>query len=324
MVRRRRKSPPAQMIVTFLDMSEILAAEKEVDGQLCLPPHHRCASHTINIISTSDVEKYLTSHAESKAVYRSSTAKCTALWTKSSRSTLASEAVEEVSKRKFLVPTSTRWNSFFDAVKRIAEIPMSELNTLCTKLGVKCFIDREYQFLHEYCTFMKPLTAALDILQGDCPYGTLLPTLEVLMQKTLAVKDSLSRMTAGLPDAIVQAIQTRFAGVLDDKDALLAAVSCPKFKLRWLRDAGRRERVKELLITECRTTAPAPQSCTTTASQGEMDFFTFEAEPDDTYSAEQEVMDYLRSAYDLQILHRFTNIKKMFSNPIKCSCGAVF
>ncbi|MED6243350.1 hypothetical protein ATANTOWER_018796 [Ataeniobius toweri] len=56
------------------------------------------------------------------------------------------------------------------------------------------------------------------------------------MQKTLPVEDSLSRMTAGLPDAIVQAIQTRFAGVLDDKDALLAAVSCTKFKLRWLKD----------------------------------------------------------------------------------------
>ncbi|MEQ2160410.1 hypothetical protein GOODEAATRI_033431, partial [Goodea atripinnis] len=72
---------------------------------------------------------------------------------------------------------------------------MSELNTLCTKVGVKCFIDREYQFLHEYCTFMKPLNAALDILQG------------------------------------------------------------------------RRERVKGLLITQCRTTAPAQQSRTTTASQ---------------------------------------------------------
>ena len=75
--------------VTFLDLSEILSAENEGDGQLSLHPHHRCASHTINIISTSDVEKYLTPNAEGKAVYRSSTAKCTALWTKSSRSTLA-------------------------------------------------------------------------------------------------------------------------------------------------------------------------------------------------------------------------------------------
>ncbi|KAJ8370259.1 hypothetical protein SKAU_G00102870 [Synaphobranchus kaupii] len=310
------ESTPTDADVTFLDLSEILSAENESDGQLSLPPHHRCASHTINIISTSDVEKYLTSNAESKAVNRSSTAKCTALWTKASRSTLASETVEEVTKRKLLVPTSTRWNSFYDAVKRIAEIPMNELNTLCTKLGVKCFKDKEYQFLHEYCTAMKPLTAALDILQGDCPYGTLLPTLEVLMQKTLAVKDTLSRTTAGLPDAIVQAIQTRFAGVLDNKDALLAAVSCPNFKLRWLRDEGRRERVKELLTAECRTTAPAAQSPasvpTTSASQGEMDFFAFEAEPEETYSAEKEVMDYLRSGYDLQIVDQFSNIKNIF------------
>ena len=82
--------------------------------------------------------------------------------------------------------------------------PFSELYTLCTKLGVPCFKDKEYQFLHEYCTAMKPLTAVLDILQGDCPYGTLLPTLEVLMQKTLAVKDTLSRMTAGLQNNIMQ------------------------------------------------------------------------------------------------------------------------
>uniref|UniRef100_A0A3B4G6I6 HAT C-terminal dimerisation domain-containing protein n=1 Tax=Pundamilia nyererei TaxID=303518 RepID=A0A3B4G6I6_9CICH len=198
-------------------------------------------------------------HTESRAVYRSSTAKCTALRTKLSRSTLASGTVEEISKRRLLIPTSTRWNSFFDAVKRIADIPMGELNTLCTKLGLKCFKDQEYQVLHEYCMAMKPLTAALDILQGDCPYATLLPTLEVLMQKTQAVKDDLSRVTAGLPDAIVQAIQTRFTGVLDDKDALLAAASCPKFKLR---DTRRRERVQQLLTAECCTTynTPTPSS----------------------------------------------------------------
>uniref|UniRef100_A0AAZ1X2X1 BED-type domain-containing protein n=1 Tax=Oreochromis aureus TaxID=47969 RepID=A0AAZ1X2X1_OREAU len=314
----QEESTPKDDDVTFSDLSEILSAENESDGQLSLPPHRRCASHTINIICTHDVEKHLTTNAESRAVYRSSTAKCTALWTKSSRSTLASETVEEISKRKLLIPTSTRWNSCFDAVKRIAEIPMGELNTVCTKLGLKCFKDQEYQFLHEYCMAMK-LTAALDILQGDCPYRTLLPTLEVLMQKTQAVKDALSRMTAGLPDAIVQAIQTRFAGVLDDKDALLAAASCPKFKLRWLRDAGRREQVKQLLTAECCTTAPlatnpaSVPSATTSSSQGEMDFFTFEAEPEEeTYSAEKEVMDYLMSGYDLQILHKFSSIKTIF------------
>ena len=81
------ESTPTDDDVTFLDLSAILSDQNESEGQLSLPPHHRCASHTINIISTTDVEKYLSSNAESRAVYRSSTAKCTALWTKSSRST---------------------------------------------------------------------------------------------------------------------------------------------------------------------------------------------------------------------------------------------
>lgn len=52
---------------------------------------------------------------------------------------------------------------------------------------------------------MKPLTVALDILQGDeCTYGALLPTLTTLMSNTLALKDDLSRMTASLPDVIVK------------------------------------------------------------------------------------------------------------------------
>ncbi len=43
-----------------------------------------------------------------------------------------------------------------------------------------------------------------------------------------------------------------------------------------------------------------------------MDFFAFEAEPEETYSTEKEVMDYLRSGYDLQILDQFSNIKNIF------------
>uniref|UniRef100_A0A671Q8W1 HAT C-terminal dimerisation domain-containing protein n=1 Tax=Sinocyclocheilus anshuiensis TaxID=1608454 RepID=A0A671Q8W1_9TELE len=160
---------------------------------------------------TDVTEKYFTSSTSTKTVYKINIAKCTALWTKASRSTVASEQVQVVSQRKLLVPSSTRWNSFHEAVSRITEIPMNELNSLCTKLGVKCFNDKEHQLLHEYCNAMKPLTAALDILQGDnCSYGALLPTLEVLMAKTLTLKDTLSRMTADLPDVIVKVCSYTF------------------------------------------------------------------------------------------------------------------
>lgn len=53
---------------------------------------------------------------------------------------------------------------------------------------------------------------ALDILQGedDCFYGTLQPTLEILMAKILALKDGLSPMMADLPDLIVRVINIQY------------------------------------------------------------------------------------------------------------------
>uniref|UniRef100_A0A3B4GZR6 HAT C-terminal dimerisation domain-containing protein n=1 Tax=Pundamilia nyererei TaxID=303518 RepID=A0A3B4GZR6_9CICH len=300
---------------TFTDVIEALSTASG-DAQFSLPPHYRCASHTINLISTSNVDKHLNSCADTKAVYRSSIAKCSALWTKASRSTLASEQVEEVSRRKLMVPTSTRWNSLYEAISRIITIPLNELNPLCVKLGIKCLNEREYQFLKEYCTVMKPLTVALDILQGDeCTYGALLPTLTSLMSKTLALKYDLSRMTASLPDVIVKAIKTHFDAVLDSQEGLLAVATCPKFKLRWLRDERRREYVKELLITECRKAAPATENTNVSqipASPAEMDFFEFQNQPTESFSAEKEVTDFLRSGYELEILNQFPNLKKMY------------
>ncbi|XP_041837775.1 uncharacterized protein LOC121637653 isoform X2 [Melanotaenia boesemani] len=259
--------------VTFTDLHNVLTTTTDDDGQtICeLPPHHRCAAHTLNLIANNEVDKWLASNPDSRAVYRSATGKCAALWTKASRSTVASEYLEEVSEKKLIVPTVTRWNSFYDAYARIIEMPLAIINKLCTQLHIKCMNDKEYQFLTEYCLIMKPFTAALDILQGEdtCFYGTLLPTLEILMAKTRTVKNGLSKMTGELPDIIVEAIKKRFAATLDSKDALLAAVSLPKFKLRWLDDSN------------------APMS------------------------VETEVIDYLKSAPVMESLHHFPRVKKV-------------
>lgn len=190
--------------VTFTDVGQALSSES--DGQFTLPPHLSCASHTLNLVSRNDIEKWLTTKNESKTTYRSVLAKCSGLWTKASRSTVASELVEDVIKRKLIVPTATRWNSFHDALSLISQVTLTDLNTLCNQMGIKCITEKEYLFLKEYCLVLKPLATALDILQGEdhCYYGTILPTLEVLMSKTLALKSGLSAMTSGLPEAIVQ------------------------------------------------------------------------------------------------------------------------
>ena len=77
---------------------------------------------------------------------------------------LAADQVEEIAKRKLLVPTCTRWNSYYNAVVRITENSISELNELCTRIEVHCFTDREITFLNEYCAVLKPLSRGLHIL----------------------------------------------------------------------------------------------------------------------------------------------------------------
>uniref|UniRef100_A0A3B3S9W9 HAT C-terminal dimerisation domain-containing protein n=1 Tax=Paramormyrops kingsleyae TaxID=1676925 RepID=A0A3B3S9W9_9TELE len=248
--------------VAFTDLQSVLTEGYDEDAQqgMCvLPAHYRCAAHTLNLIATNEIAKWLASNQESRAVYRSSTAKCSALWTKASRSTVASECLEKISERKLIVPSVTRWNSFYDAYVRIIEMQLTDINNLCTQLQVKCMHDREYQFLKEYCSILKPFSIALDILQGEetCFYGTLQPTLEVLMAKTLAMFHKclakLSQMITGLSEIIVGAIKTRFATTIDSKEALLATVSLPKFKLRWVKEETRRDHIKYLLTTECRS-----------------------------------------------------------------------
>uniref|UniRef100_A0A8C1VDV3 BED-type domain-containing protein n=1 Tax=Cyprinus carpio TaxID=7962 RepID=A0A8C1VDV3_CYPCA len=192
--------------------------ERETAALACRRFKGRCASHTLNLIPCTDVDKWLLSKSATKAVYRSATA----LWNKTSRSALATETADELVSKKLLVPCTTRWNSFYDALARICEISMVDLNTISSKLGLTAITEREHQFLKEYCTAMKPLTVALDILQGeDCFHGSL-----------------------------ICAIKIRFADVLGNKEAIPAAVTLPKFKLHWLRSQELKDKAKASLLAE--------------------------------------------------------------------------
>ncbi|XP_056455762.1 uncharacterized protein LOC130389804 isoform X2 [Gadus chalcogrammus] len=215
-----------------------------------------------------------------------------------------------------------RWNSFHDAVARVCEFPLAELNTISYNFGLKAITDREYQFLREYCTVLKPLTVALDILQGEdnCFYGTLLPTLETLISKTLDLKSGL-QILGDLPEAVVMAIKTRFAEVLESETAVLAAVTLPRFKLRWLRTQERKDKAKAGLLAECRKSAQdedqltgtnAPTRNLSTDSAIEDDLFSFEDEEDSSASVESQVADYLKSgAQGMDSLNGFPLIKNI-------------
>ena len=72
-----------------------------------VPPHQRCASYTLNSVSNNDLDTFLSSSPLSRSIYRSSFGKCTALWNKASHSIIASDQLQQVLRRKFLVPSTT-------------------------------------------------------------------------------------------------------------------------------------------------------------------------------------------------------------------------
>uniref|UniRef100_A0A672FKG4 BED-type domain-containing protein n=1 Tax=Salarias fasciatus TaxID=181472 RepID=A0A672FKG4_SALFA len=269
--------------VTFMNINDVLEntvgdANDDDDVVIALPPHQRCASHTLNLVSCTDVEKWILSRPETKAIYRSATTKCTALWNKASRSTVAAETVDDVIERKLLVPCTTRWNSFYDALARICEVPLVDLNTISSKFGLKAITEREYQFLREYCLAMKPLTVALDILQGEdnCFYGTLLPTLETLIFKTLELKSGL-QILIDLPEAIVTVRTSIYL-----LNTINTSIDYGKIK-------------------------PTPTNSTT-----EDEFFAFDDEDDASVTAESQIADYFKSgAQGMDSLHAFPLIKKI-------------
>ncbi|KAG1928895.1 putative nuclease HARBI1 [Pimephales promelas] len=116
------------------------------------------------------------------------------------------------------------------------------------------------------------------------------------------------------------AIKTRFAPVLESREALLAALTLPKFKVRWIGGAERREAARALLIAECRTlphvAEPAENKNREVAahsSANEKDFFAFDEEEDAmAFSADSEVLEYMRSGSEIETLNRFPRVKAVF------------
>ena len=223
--------------VTVVDVNGIVSSRDAdddydvADETLYLPPHQRCASHTMNLVAVSDAE-LANNDGNYKRINRATMAKCSALWNKASRSTVCADIVRNKLNTSLIVPNDTRWNSHFRAVEKMKKVleqqPEDIMAELCQALDVAPFRVNEISFIGEYCNVMQPLAYALDILQGEtkCFIGYLLPTIVSLEMKLKALRPNL-KVAAPLVDAILAGLSKRFAGYHERQDLILASIILP-------------------------------------------------------------------------------------------------
>ncbi len=92
----------------------------------------------------------------------------------------------------------------------------------------------EIAFLSKYCTVMKLVVKALNILQAEpsTHMGWLLPVIFQLQAK-LERPETSSEMCLPLIQVIQEGLQKRFGGMMEDPQLIAAAILLPKFKTSW-------------------------------------------------------------------------------------------
>ncbi|KAI9565224.1 hypothetical protein GHT06_009006 [Daphnia sinensis] len=223
-----------------------------------LPDHIRCASHTLNLLAKADVESVLkTCSPVFQSKYEHSMKKIPDLWNKCGRSIKAAEMSGQIIGIHFLLffvyysvlltlsfqinssgrqlpsPCATRWNSFFDCLRKLQVSPIEP---------------DERNLLREYLTIMTPIAIYLDVLQGEtnCYLGPRLDHRDKLTTAVLPHELKLPHYRVS-SQISVRPLVCRVGYCFDLDDYVLASVSNPAFKFAWLKGGAEKCRARQKL-----------------------------------------------------------------------------
>lgn len=296
-----------------------------------LPLQLRCASHTLSLCAT-DANKILENQeTELSKMHDQTIKKCNTLWKAANRPKSA-EILQNILGHTLSRPVETRWNSLYDALKKIATIE-DKSATLHRALNIKNPLrESDFTYIKEYLSCTQPIADALDILQGENAtyYGIFLPTI-------LSLKKKLTNLTgtreyeycSTLTETYLKSVQTRFKDFLkisgfQAENAALAALSHPKYKkLKWTSLIGQSEYsiMKNLLVKEVVKIIPNQLSRENPSMRSrEDDYFEIDSSSgSDNQSSEPRskaelvVTHFLaEDSRELEILNNHKEIKKIF------------
>ena len=243
------------------------ADAESIANVIQLPRHILCACHSLNLVATRDVDPTKICNVQYSRMCHATFGKCQAIWNAVSRSSKAADAVSEIcSGESLLIPCTTRWNSMYDAISRLIKLN-DKLPQICETLQLPKLSKAELDFMREYTKVMEPLASCLDVLQGDkdCYFGMLLPKLIHLCHNLRKMACDNFQYCGPLLNAMQAGIGNRFKNLLDMdlndtadptvREAVLAAICLPQYKLKWVPPARREEFSQHFVETVVRANA---------------------------------------------------------------------
>jgi hypothetical protein len=226
----------------------------------------------------------------------------------------------------FIVPNATRWNSYFHAIDKVRQIldkhSEDKIVEVFQLLEVPIFRSNEIMFVKEYCSVMQPLACALDILQAEtkCFIGYLLPTLTSLRTKLLGIKPTL-KLAIPLVEAVLAGLNKRFKDYDIRHNLILASVTLPQFRLRWLEDDDKKSQARNLLYEQLRIVQQQELDLQLVSNHNQEsgradsddDFFSFGDNTRQNIDATAEVDMYLSdTSREIECLSKYPAILKLF------------
>lgn len=86
---------------------------ENTEDLITLPSHHRCVSHTLNLIAVKDTEKAMENDIQYKRIYRMTFAKLIKLWNKQNQSTQVAHKIKEMCDVYLKTPVITRYKILY-------------------------------------------------------------------------------------------------------------------------------------------------------------------------------------------------------------------
>lgn len=93
------------------------ALEGTTNHDILLPKHRRCATHTVNLLVSKDIEKVPGWTTTPRPAFTKPAAKAQGIWNAQNRKTVTANDIKVALERKLVTPGVTRWNSSYEAYK---------------------------------------------------------------------------------------------------------------------------------------------------------------------------------------------------------------